>query len=110
MKRLWSTMLVLFAVFALTAPTLAAGYAALRTAPPVRAAGVVVAPILSTVLKPCQAQGGKRVLPCQSHQAILARAASVAPGTSGFDRFLSDDRLPEGRPAEPILPPPRPLS
>jgi hypothetical protein len=110
MKRLWSTIMVLFAVFALTAPTLAAGYVALRSTPPPRAAGLVVSPILNTVLKPCQVQGGKRVLPCHTNQAILAQAAKVAPVATGFDRALSDDHLPEGRPDEPILPPPRLLS
>lgn len=110
MRRFWSTIMVLFAVFALTAPTLAAGYVALRSTPPARAAGVAVSPILSTVLKPCQVQGGKRMLPCQTYQAILARTAKAALVAREFDRVLSDDHLPEGQLDKPNLPPPRLLS
>lgn len=111
MQRVWSAIMVLFAVLALTAPTLASGYAALsQPAPHRHQTGPAVSSILNTVVKPCQAQGGKRVLPCQVDQAILGLSARNSAPTQNLLRIFANERLPEGRAGEPSLPPPRSLS
>lgn len=90
-----SMLALLFALVALLAPSLAAGYGALAAAP-APAVCAVDDGVEVPVFKPCEKQGGKRLLPCHPDLGVLAampaapiwRPASVLQPTAGPMRRL----------------------
>ena len=62
---------------------------------------------ISRELKPCQLQGGKRVLPCHPDQGIFAIAAASPAPTAAQAFTVDSDGIREGAVPQPVAPPPR---
>ena len=104
MTHLRSVLLVILAVLALTGPSLAVGVT-VASANPVSMAAADDAD--GPGYRPCEMQGGKRVLPCHPDLGLLVRVSAQRPWTTAsVPRPVPDLMLPERAPkTDP--PPPR---
>jgi hypothetical protein len=105
MRRLFSFCLVLLSLVALITPSLAA----ISLGPMVISGADTVVVTLDTgaapAFKPCQLQGGKRVLPCNPDRAVLSGVVLAPPATPALPRTpLEQQRPPSLAPA--VDPPP----
>jgi len=104
MTHLRTLLLTLLAVLALAGPSLAVGVTA-AAADQLTMAAVEDAD--APAFRPCERQGGKRVLPCHPDLGLLVRTATQRPWTTApVPRPVGDLSLPERAPkTDP--PPPR---
>lgn len=106
MQRITTLVALCFALLALCSPSLAVGFkaAAVRDVVVV-VASAEVAPV--TVQSPCQAQGGMRVLPCQSDLGVLPGGTARPTPAAAANRLPGNDRIPASLVPDADLPPPR---
>lgn len=106
MQRITTLVALCFALLALCSPSLAVGVkaATMHDVVVVAAAGEI-APV--TVQSPCQAQGGKRVLPCQSDLGVLPGVIAKATPAAVALHLPRNDLMPASIVPDADLPPPR---
>ncbi|HEV7275783.1 MAG TPA: hypothetical protein VGN80_05820 [Devosiaceae bacterium] len=104
MMQVRSVLLMILAVLALASPSLAVGV----TAASASEVSVVAAEDRGAAgYRPCEMQGGKRVLPCQPDLGLLVRATAERPWTTAAaPRPVPDLMLPDRAP-QTDPPPPR---
>jgi hypothetical protein len=106
MRRMISFCLLLLSLLALVTPSLAA-----ISLGPTLVAGAAMAVgdegVTAPALKPCQLQGGKRVLPCNPDRAVLSQTALAPQPTASAPLPLPEEQRPRSLAPSVDPPPPR---